>query len=69
MLYGVKFVSINTIKDVDAVILAVAHTAFSHFTMAEMDRFFGAGKKVLLDLKGLFNRKEYEAAGYCYWRL
>ena len=27
------------------------------------------GKKVLLDLKGLLNRKEYEAAGYSYWRL
>ena len=59
----------STIKDMDAVILAVAHTEFSNFTMAEMDKFFGDGKKVLLDLKGLLNRKEYEAAGYSYWRL
>ena len=63
------FVSRRTIKDMDAVILAVAHTEFSHFTMTEMDKFFGEGKKVLLDLKGLLNRKEYEAAGYSYWRL
>jgi UDP-N-acetyl-D-galactosamine dehydrogenase len=68
-LYGVEFVDISTIKDMDAVILAVAHTEFSNFTMAEMDKFFGEGKKVLLDLKGLLNRKEYEAAGYSYWRL
>ena len=27
------------------------------------------GKKVLLDIKGVLNRKEYEDAGYCYWRL
>ena len=27
------------------------------------------GKKVLLDLKGLLNRNEYEQAGYSYWRL
>ena len=25
--------------------------------------------KVLVDLKGILNRREYEDAGYCYWRL
>lgn len=68
-LYGVEFVDMGTIRDMDAVILAVAHPKFSHFTMADMDKFFGTGMKVLLDLKGLLNRKEYEAAGYSYWRL
>lgn len=68
-LYGVEFVDMGTIRDMDAVILAVAHPKFSHFTMADMDKFFGTGRKVLLDLKGLLNRKEYEAAGYSYWRL
>lgn len=68
-LYGVEFVDISTIKSMDAVILAVAHTKFSNFSMEQMDNFFGGGKKVLLDLKGLLNRKEYEAVGYSYWRL
>lgn len=68
-LYGVAFVDMNTIRDMDAIILAVAHTEFASFTMEQLDRFFGSGKKVLLDLKGLLNRKEYEAAGYSYWRL
>ena len=68
-LYGVEFVDINTIKDMDAVILAVAHDEFSHFTMADMDKFCGGEQKVLLDIKGLLNRKEYENAGYLYWRL
>ena len=53
----------------DAVVLAVAHTEFSTLTMEQMDSLFGEGKKVLLDLKGLLDRKEYEAAGYNYWRL
>lgn len=68
-LYGVEFVDMSTIKDMDAVILAVAHSEFASFSMKEMDGFFGTGKKVLLDLKGILNRKEYEAAGYSYWRL
>lgn len=68
-LYGVEFVNICTIKNIDAVILAVAHTAFSFLTMEQMDKLYGVGKKVILDLKGILNRKEYEVAGYSYWRL
>ena len=68
-LYGIDFVDVETIKEVDVVILAVAHTEFSSFTRNQLDSLFGAGQRVLLDLKGLLNRKEYEEAGYHYWRL
>lgn len=68
--YGMEFVDINTIKDMDAVILAVAHEEFSSLSIEDMAKFYsGENKKVLLDIKGLLNRKEYENAGYIYWRL
>lgn len=68
-LYGVEFVDMDEIQNMDAVILAVAHTEFLAFTMQRIDAFFTGEKKVLLDLKGFLNRKEYEDAGYLYWRL
>jgi len=68
-LYGIELVDMDTIRDMDAVILAVAHRQFAGFTPAEMDRFFAPGKKVLLDIKGLLDRDQYENAGYHYWRL
>lgn len=68
-LYGVEFTEVTEIRNMDAMILAVAHTEFSSFTITDVDKFFGEGKKVLLDIKGLLDRKEYEAAGYSYWRL
>ncbi len=68
-LYGVEFVDVNMIRNMDAVILAVAHTEFTKISIDEMNKFFGEGKKVLIDVKGLFGRKEYEAGGYSYWRL
>lgn len=68
-LYGVGFVDISTIKNMDAVVLAVAHDEFVHFSMTDIDKLFGEGQKVLLDIKGLLNRTEYEEAGYNYWRL
>ncbi len=71
-LYGMEFVDMSTIKDCDAVILAVAHEQFKTLTQADFDKMFKSGdnsKKVLADIKGLLNRKEYESAGYNYWRL
>ncbi len=68
-LYGVEFSDISCVKDMDAVILAVAHTEFKALTMADIDAMFGEGQKVLVDVKGILDRKEYEAAGYNYWRL
>ena len=68
-LYGVEFTDIATIREMDAVILAVAHNEFAKFTMEDIDKLYGEGQKILLDIKGLFNRAEYENAGYNYWRL
>ncbi len=68
--YGMEFMDIDTIRDMDAVVLAVAHDEFSSLTLEDMAKFYcDEHKKVLLDIKGLLNRKEYEAAGYEYWRL
>lgn len=68
-LYGVEFVGMDEIKNMDAVILAVAHKEFETFQMNDIDGFFGAGKRVLLDIKGVLDRDSYENAGYSYWRL
>ena len=68
-LYGIEFVDMNTMKSMDAVVLAVAHSEFKDLAMADIDTMFGEGKKVLVDVKGLLDRKAYEAAGYSYWRL
>ncbi len=68
-LYGVEFVDMSQIRDVDALILAVAHSQFQGFGPDDIEKFFGPGKRVLLDIKGLLNRRQYEALGYAYWRL
>ena len=68
--YGMEFADMDTIRDMDAVILAVSHEEFSSLTIEDMAKFYsGEHTKVLLDIKGLLNRKEYENAGYIYWRL
>ena len=70
-LYGIEFVDIDTIKDCDAVILAVAHEQFKFLNFSDFENMFkhNDNKNVLIDIKGMLNRKEYENAGYIYWRL
>lgn len=68
-LYDIEFADFNSIHDMDAIVLAVAHSEFKKLTLSQIDNLFGNGKKILIDIKGIMNRKEYEDAGYLYWRL
>ena len=68
-LYGIKFVDIAEIKNADAVILAVAHDKFKELSKTDIDNLYGTGQKIMIDIKGLLDRKVYEEAGYSYWRL
>ena len=68
-LYGIHFTDVDKIQGMDAVVLAVAHKQFSDLTLEKMEHFYGNGEKVLLDIKGLLSRLDYEKAGYNYWRL
>ncbi len=67
--YGIKFTDMKDIKDVSAVIVAVAHDEFSKLSVDEVDALLDAGKKVIIDIKGICDKKTFETAGYTYWRL
>ena len=72
MLYGVEFMPMEQIRNCDAVVLAVAHEQFAGLTQKDIEVMFAsddAGKRVLLDIKGMLNREEFERCGYLYWRL
>ena len=68
-LYSIDFKELNEIQDIDTVILAVAHEQFSNYTVDELNGFYGDGRKILIDLKGLLSKATFENAGYYYWRL
>lgn len=70
--YGINFVPYEAIKDMDIVILAVAHKEYCNLTRDDIGKYFKSvdnKNKVIIDIKGILDRKEYEALGYNYWRL
>lgn len=70
-LYGISFADMKDVKNMDAVIIAVAHNAFLEIDRQQLDSFFNPDNKVkvVADIKGLYNRKDFEGEGYSYWRL
>jgi UDP-N-acetyl-D-galactosamine dehydrogenase len=89
--YGIELYNIEEIKDVDAVVVAVAHEEFTNIKLEDLKELYkdyyeqnnevleevaaildnncDNGKQVLIDVKGIFDRKEAEDMNYLYWRL
>lgn len=87
--YGITLSKPEEIKEVDAVIFAVAHEEFENIKLEEVKQLYNSiwngdfrttdevaaaedpenDKYVLVDVKGLFDRKEAEALDFLYWRL
>ena len=70
-LYGIEFQTMDDVKDMDAVLMAVKHKEFEHFTSEDIAKFYNPEHKtkVFADLKGIFDKKEYSAPEWDYWRL
>ncbi len=70
-LYGIDFVDIKDVKECNAVVFAVAHERFKDINVEDINKMLikNNTSKVLVDIKGIFDRKEMEALGYNYWRL
>ena len=70
-LYGITFETMDAVTNMDAVLVAVAHKEFLPLTEDEIRGFYNPvhQKKVLMDIKGLFDRRQYLREDYIYWRL
>lgn len=67
-LYNIKFKNMSALQELDALIIATSHAIFKDSKKEMFDKMF-KDSKVLIDVKGILDKKEYEEAGYSYWRL
>lgn len=68
--YGLQLADESALKNMDAVILAVAHNEYRTITLEQLNAMYAERvPKVLIDVKGILDKKAYENAGYLYWRL
>ncbi len=70
-LYGITFQTMEDVKDMDAVLMAVKHKEFEDYKPADIAKFFNPAHKtkVFVDLKGIYDKEDYKAPEFDYWRL
>ncbi len=70
--YNVKLTRLEDISDADCIIVAVAHDEFKKLGIENVKKLFKKGaddKKVLIDVKGIYNINEIKSSGIRFWRL
>lgn len=70
--YDVKLTKMENIKNVDCVIVAVAHEEFKRMRLNDIKQLYGDkpdAEKVLIDVKGLYKVEDLNVSGLQWWRL
>lgn len=64
--------NLNDIKDVDCIIVAVAHKEFRELGLDNINSLFKNipnNQKVLIDVKGIYDINDLRKSGMNWWRL
>ncbi|GKZ04400.1 UDP-N-acetyl-D-galactosamine dehydrogenase [Paraclostridium bifermentans] len=67
--YGIELNTEKELKDADAVICTVAHDEFKLMSLERLMNMYSDGRKVLIDIKGLYDRNKCNENNILYWRL
>jgi UDP-N-acetyl-D-galactosamine dehydrogenase len=67
--YGLSLGTIDPAHQVDALVVAVAHSEFRAMTPQQLRGLVRSEHPVLIDVKSLYKRADLEAAGFHVWRL
>ena len=66
-IYGIEFSEIDELCDLDAVIIAVGHKEIKQLGIDKIGSMLK--NKIIIDVKGILDKKEAEDKGFAYWRL
>nr|WP_092075163.1 nucleotide sugar dehydrogenase [Dendrosporobacter quercicolus]NSL50109.1 nucleotide sugar dehydrogenase [Dendrosporobacter quercicolus DSM 1736]SDN37465.1 UDP-N-acetyl-D-galactosamine dehydrogenase [Dendrosporobacter quercicolus] len=69
---GLELVSLAEVKQADCLAFLVAHEQFKELRPTDLAGMFNAGqqtKRLIVDLKSIFEQQSIEAQGYSYWSL
>jgi len=68
--YGIELSDLSALHHLNAVLVATPHEMIADMGVADFDKLFGdSQKKLLCDVKGIYNREAFELEGYRYWSL
>lgn len=66
--YELSLTSLDQLGQLDAVVVAVAHQEFCQIGLEKLAAM-QTGMPVVVDVKGIYDKRQAQKAGVCYWRL
>lgn len=70
--YDLELSKFEEINSLDGIILAVPHKEYKNIKIEDLDKLLNSEdnrEKVIIDVKGILDKKEMKERGYLYWRL
>jgi UDP-N-acetyl-D-galactosamine dehydrogenase len=66
--YNLELVDIHSVKDIDAIVLAVAHNAYRLMESADFLKYYGYSNRIMIDVKSILDKEEAVKL-FKYWRM
>lgn len=68
--YRIELTSPDALQDLDVIVVAVPHASFAAMSVEDFEEMYGSGKtKIMIDVKGIYDKADFESKGYYYWSL
>jgi UDP-N-acetyl-D-galactosamine dehydrogenase len=68
--YGIELTELDDLQGLNVVVVAVPHSQFAQMDVKDFDKLFHTGRrKLIIDIKGMYDKREFERNGYDYWSL
>lgn len=68
--YGIELTELDDLQGLNVVVVAVPHSQFAQMGVKDFDKLFDTGRrKLIIDIKGMYDKREFERNGYDYWSL
>ena len=70
--YNIQLKHIEEVQDANCVVFAVAHDEYKRMQGHSLEKLFCKGKndkKIIIDIKGVCDKKQMKSMGYAYWSL
>ncbi|HHX62622.1 MAG TPA: nucleotide sugar dehydrogenase, partial [Epulopiscium sp.] len=71
-IYASELMDFDALSNMDCLVFAVGHDQFKDLPLSILEEKFIKGpnnKKIMIDVKGIYDKNIMEKAGYIYWRL
>lgn len=68
--YGIELSDISSLKEMNAIIVAVPHEQFIDLNVNDFEKMYSkSDTKIMIDIKGIYDRFDFESNGFYYWSL